>query len=194
MELHELGMTALRALGVYALMLVVIRLSGKRTIGNFTAFDLLVALMLGEIVDEIIYGDVTFLQGTVAIATIAIAQQGNAWLSYYDHGMDRILEGAPSILVRDGAMQRKGMRKERMSEKDVMEELRLNGVEDIREVRLAIMENDGEVSVLRHEWAEPVRRADLGGEWEKERNRTLDGRGEPSDDERSDSDTYLGRK
>jgi uncharacterized membrane protein YcaP (DUF421 family) len=57
METQELLLTALRAAAVYVLMLVVIRLMGKRTVGNFTAFDLLVALMLGEIVDEIIYGD-----------------------------------------------------------------------------------------------------------------------------------------
>jgi hypothetical protein len=48
---------ALRAAAVYVLMLVVIRLMGKRTVGDFTAFDLLVALMLGEIADEITYGD-----------------------------------------------------------------------------------------------------------------------------------------
>lgn len=56
METQELLLTAQRAAAVYVLMLVVIRLMGKRTVGNFTAFDLLVALMLGEIVDEIIYG------------------------------------------------------------------------------------------------------------------------------------------
>ena len=67
METQELLLTALRAAAVYVLMLVVIRLMGKRTVGNFTAFDLLVALMLGEIVDEIIYGDVTFAQGTQPI-------------------------------------------------------------------------------------------------------------------------------
>ena len=63
MDPHELMMTALRALGVYVLMLVVIRALGKRTVGNFSAFDLLVALMLGEVVDEIIYGDVSIAQG-----------------------------------------------------------------------------------------------------------------------------------
>lgn len=57
MELDELAMTALRAIGLYGLMLLVIRLMGKRTVGMFTAFDLLVALMLGEVVDEINHQD-----------------------------------------------------------------------------------------------------------------------------------------
>lgn len=161
MELHELAMTALRTAGVYILMLLVIRLMGKRTVGMFTAFDLLVALMLGEVVDEIIYGDVTFSQGAVAIGVIALAKYLTSWLSYWDHGFDRILEGKPTVIVQDGKLVRNGLRRERLSEQDVMSELRLNGIDDILEVKLAMIETDGEVSVLKHEWAQPLRKADL---------------------------------
>lgn len=171
MDLYELAMTALRGVAVYALMLVVIRLLGKRTVGMFTAFDLLVALMLGEVVDEIIYGDVTFSQGFVAIAVIALCTYLTAWLCYWNHGFDRLLEGQPTVIVRDGTFVRRGMRKEHMNEKEVMCELRLNGVEEIREVKLATVEDDGQVSVLRHEWAEPIQKADLGGEAAAEKQR-----------------------
>jgi uncharacterized membrane protein YcaP (DUF421 family) len=164
MEPRELLMTAARAAAVYALILVVIRLSGKRAIGNFSAFDLLVALMLGEVVDEIIYGDVTFAQGTIAIATVAVLQYANSWMSYWNHGLDKVLEGSPSIVVRGGQLDRQGMRKERMNEKDVMAELRLRGVTDLHEVRLAAVENDGELSVIREDWAEPLQKGDLRGE------------------------------
>ena len=179
MDLHDLAMTALRALAVYALMLAVIRFLGKRTVGNFTAFDLLVALMLGEVVDEIIYGDIAFSQGLVAVGAIALAQYGNSWLSYWDHGFDRILEGTPTVVVQDGALQRKGLRTERMNEKDALAELRLQGVEDLREVKLAMIENDGHFSVIRQDWAEPLQKADLGGEAGKERDRALKDQQEP---------------
>lgn len=169
MDPHELLMTALRALGVYVLMLFVIRVLGKRTVGNFAAFDLLVALMLGEVVDEIIYGDVSIAQGFVAIGVVAAAQYGNAWLSYWDHGFDRLLEGTPTPIVRDGEMLVKGMRKERMNAKAVMHELRLQGVDDITEVKLAMVETDGVVSVIKQDWAEAVQKADLGGEAAKEK-------------------------
>jgi uncharacterized membrane protein YcaP (DUF421 family) len=152
MEPRELLMTGARAVAVYALMLVVIRLSGKRTIGNFSAFDLLVALMLGEVVDEIIYGDVTFAQGMIPILTVAILQYANSWLSYWGHGMDKVLEGSPSIVVRHGRLQRDGMRQERMNDRDVMAELRLHGVAELGEVRLAAIE----------EWAEPLQKGDVG--------------------------------
>jgi uncharacterized membrane protein YcaP (DUF421 family) len=171
MDPHELMMTALRALGVYVLMLFVIRVLGKRTVGNFAAFDLLVALMLGEVVDEIIYGDVSIAQGLVAISVVAAAQYGNAWLSYWDHGFDRVLEGTPTPIVRNGEMLRKGMRQERMNHKAVMHELRLQGVDDIREVKLAMVETDGVVSVIKEDWAEAVQKADLGGEAAKEKKR-----------------------
>ena len=164
MDPHELSMIALRALGVYVLMLFVIRVLGKRTVGNFAAFDLLVALMLGEVVDEIVYGDVSIAQGVVAIGVVAAAQYANAWLSYWDHGLDRILEGTPTPIVRSGEMVRKGMRAERMNERAVMHELRLQGVDDIKLVKLAMVETDGVVSVIREDWAEAVQKADLGGE------------------------------
>ena len=169
MDPYELSMTALRALGVYVLMLFVIRVLGKRTVGNFAAFDLLVALMLGEVVDEIIYGDVSIAQGVVAIGVVGLAQYGNTWLSYWDHGFDRILEGTPTPVVRNGEMVRKGMRAERMNEKAVMHELRLQGVDDITEVKLAMVEPDGVVSVIKEDWAEAVQKADLGGQAKKDK-------------------------
>jgi uncharacterized membrane protein YcaP (DUF421 family) len=175
MDPHELVMTALRAVGVYVLMLAVIRALGKRTVGNFTAFDLLVALMLGEVVDEIVYGDVGMAQGVVAIAVIAAAQYSNSWLSYWDHGMDRILEGKPTPIVRDGALQTDGLRQERMNPKDALAELRLQGVEDLGEVRLAQVEVDGQVSVIRQDWASPVQKADVFDEAARERDRARAG-------------------
>jgi uncharacterized membrane protein YcaP (DUF421 family) len=194
MELQELVMTALRALAVYAFMLVVIRLLGKRTVGNFTAFDLLVALMLGEVVDEIIYGDVTLLQGGLAIAVVALAQYGNTWLSYLAHGMDKILEGVPTVVVRNGTLQREGMRKERMNEKDVMGELRLNGIDDLREVKLAVIENEGNLSVLKETWAEPVQKADVGGKAGDRKAKATKGKDEPPGDKDTGSRRSLGQE
>ena len=169
MSSHDLWMTALRAVAVYGLALLVIRIMGKRTVGNFTAFDLLVALMLGEVMDEIIYGDVPFAQGTVAIVTIASAHYANSWLSYWGHGFDKLLEGTPTVVVRDGQLQRKGMRAERMNENDVRAELRLNDVDDLEEVRLAMVETDGQVSVLRQEWARTLQKGDLEPDEPKKR-------------------------
>jgi len=163
MDPHELMMTAARTAAIYLLLLLVMRAMGKRAIGNFTAFDLLVALMMGEVVDEMAYGDVSFLQGATVIVVVGILQYANSWLSYYDHGADAILEGKPTVMILNGVLVAHGLRKERMNPKDLMAELRLRGVDDVREVRLAMLENDGELSVLKEPWAETAQRADLGG-------------------------------
>ena len=194
MDAHELLMTAVRGLGVYAVMLVVIRLLGKRTVGNFSAFDLLVALMLGEVVDEMIYADVSFVQGLVAILVVAAAKYATAWLSYSSDTMNRILEGKPTDIIRNGAFVRKGLRHELMNEKDVYAALRLREIRDMREVKRGIVEVDGEVSVIKEDWAEPARRADLGGNLEREKKKDTKGEEEPPDEKATDSAFALGRQ
>jgi uncharacterized membrane protein YcaP (DUF421 family) len=163
MEVQELLLTAARGFGVYVFMLIVLRLLGKREVGNFSAFDLLVALMLGEVVDEIIYGDVDLAQGAVAVLVIALAEYVTSWLSHKNHGMEALLEGRPTVVVRDGKLQRDGMRSENLSDNDVMALLRQQGVDDVREVRLAIVETNGKMSVIKQEWAETLRKSDLPG-------------------------------
>jgi len=171
-------------------MLVVIRALGKRTVGNFSAFDLLVALMLGEIVDEVIYGDVRFIQGAVAIVSIAALAYADSWLSYSEKG-SRMLEGVPTIVVRDGEFDRQGMRRERINEKEVLGHLRSQGIYDMREVHLAIVENDGSVSVLKQQWAEPAQKADVLKEENARRAAAIGSEDTPPPLKRTDSSTAL---
>jgi uncharacterized membrane protein YcaP (DUF421 family) len=183
MDWQELGMTAMRGVLVYVVMLVVIRVLGKRTVGNFTAFDLLVALMLGEVVDEIIYGDVSIAQGLVAIVVVALCKYLTAWLSYWDHGINRVLEGTPTEIVRHGEFVRKGLRAEMMNEQEVLAALRLNEVSDMATVKSALLEVDGQVSVILEEWAEPLTKEDTGDAAANKRSR---------DEKRTDTPEALG--
>jgi uncharacterized membrane protein YcaP (DUF421 family) len=189
MDVQELLLTSARAAAVYVFMLIVIRALGKRTVGNFSAFDLLVALMLGEVVDEIIYGDVRFIQGAVAIVVIGALAYTDAWLSYA--GMDRVLEGKPTAVVRDGEYDRKGMRAERMNENDVLAHLREQGIHDMREVHLAVVEIDGGVSVLKQTWAEPAQKADVLDEESEARGRAVGSQDTPPPEKRTDSHIAL---
>jgi uncharacterized membrane protein YcaP (DUF421 family) len=191
MDTGELLLTAARAVAVYGLMLIVIRALGKRTVGNFSAFDLLVALMLGEVVDEIIFGDVRFLQGTVAIVTIAAVAYADSWLVYSNRRMETLIEGKPTIVVRDGEFDRTGMRRERMNETDVLGHLRAQGIVDLREVHLAIVEHDGSVSILKQPWAEPAQKADVLREEQRLRAEALGDEDEPPPSKRTDSGRAL---
>jgi uncharacterized membrane protein YcaP (DUF421 family) len=191
MELNELLLTAGRAVAIYVLMLLVVRALGKRTVGNFSAFDLIVALMLGEVVDEIIYGDVRFLQGAVVMVTLGAVAYGESLLSYFDHGMEALLEGKPVIVVKHGEFNRAGMRQERMNEKDVLGSLRMQGIRDIREVQYAVVEHDGTVSVVPFDWAMPVIKADIDREMAQARNAAIQGKDEPPPAKRTDSPRAL---
>lgn len=185
MDWEQIGMTALRGLLVYVVMLFVIRVLGKRTIGNFTAFDLLVALMLGEVVDEIIYGDVSLAQGFTAIIVVAAAKYATAWLTYGSKRLSFVLEGKPAVIVRHGELQRDVLRSEMMNELEAMAALRLRGISDIREVKEAVMEVDGEVSVIKEEWAEPLRKGDVPGRQKAPPD-------EPPPDKRTDTPQLIG--
>ena len=161
MDYQELLFTALRATVIYVFLLVVLRFLGKRTVGHSTAFDFMVALILGEVVDEPIYGDVPLLQGLVVIAVIAGWHAVNSWLSYRSQRFDRLAGGSPTTLVRNGEIVQEGMRSERINESELHSLLRLEGVEDLHEVKEATLEPDGRMSVIKTDAAREVSRADV---------------------------------
>lgn len=159
---NEILGTALRAAAVFVVMLVVIRLLGKRTVGNLTAFDLIVALILGELTGEIIYGDTAPAVGLAAIVTVALFQWAASWLNHKSRWASRWLEGRPGVVVRHGTIDRRALRHELMSELELMSALRHHDVAELAEVKLATVEPDGTITVLKEDWAEPPQRRDVG--------------------------------
>ena len=168
---HELALTAGRTAVIYVLMLATIRILGKRAVGNLTAFDMLVALIMGDLAGDAIYGDAALSQAVVAVAALAGLHYGNSWLTYWKPGLGQWIEGVPTPVVRDGRALRAGLHKERMSDEELQAELRLAGIDDLGEVKLAQVEIDGQVSVVREEWAEPVRKVDVASVSEERSSR-----------------------
>jgi uncharacterized membrane protein YcaP (DUF421 family) len=161
MDLQELALTALRATIIYFFLLVVVRLLGKRTVGHSTAFDFIVALILGEVVDEPIYGDVPLVQALLVIAVIGGWHAVNAYLSYRSQTFDRLTGGSPTVLIRDGQLDRRAMRRERVNEGDLWSLLRLQQIDALSEVKLATLEPNGGLSVIKTDGARELRKGDL---------------------------------
>ena len=161
MDLNELLSTALRATFVYFFLLLVVRVLGKREIGATTAFDLIVALILGEVVDEVIYGDVTLLQGVIAIVVVALWHLVNSWASFKSQMIDKLTGAPPTILVQHGQILKKALAKERLNTEELWSELRMTGVDDLEEVKQATLEPNGSISVLLEDWAKPLQHQDL---------------------------------
>lgn len=160
MDYQELAMTALRATAIYVFLLVVMRLLGKRAVGDATAFDFIVALILGEVVDEPIYGDVPLVQGLLVIAVIAGWHAVNSYLSYRSQRFDRLTGGSPAVLVRNGTMDRDAMRRERINDEELWVMLRLQQIEDLKDVKEATLEPDGQLSVIKTDEARELTRRD----------------------------------
>ena len=161
MDLHELVMTAVRATVIYGFLLVVLRVLGKRTVGNATAFDFMVALILGEVVDEPIYGDVPLVQALIVIVVIAGWHWVNSWLSARSVRFDHLAGGAPAVLVRRGVIDRTQLRREHLNENELWSLIRLQGVDRLEDIERATLEPDGKLSVIKTEDARELQRRDL---------------------------------
>jgi uncharacterized membrane protein YcaP (DUF421 family) len=158
---QELLLIAFRATIVYLIVLFVVRLMGKRTIGNVGAFDLIVALIIGESVDEAIYGDVSMVKFVVLIATVTLLHLLNSYLSYKNRTIDHLTESSPRVLVKSGKIDQDALAIERLSEEELWSQLRLQSVDDLKEVKAATLEPSGQVSVILEDWARPVQKGDL---------------------------------
>jgi uncharacterized membrane protein YcaP (DUF421 family) len=161
MDVNELLMTAGRAALVYVFLLVVVRLLGKRTVGNFTAFDLIVAFIMSEVVDEIIYGDVSLLQGLLPIALVAALHYLYSYLGFRSPTLEKLLAGQPAVLIRDGELDRRAMAVERISESEIASMLREKEIEELTDVKLGMLETNGQLSVTKTEQARELQSGDL---------------------------------
>lgn len=152
-ELFDLAMPwwefVLRAVVVYAAVLVMVRLSGKRTVGQFTPFDLIVVVLLGTAVQNSLIGKDTSLLGGLLLAATLI---GLNWLvgmvTSRFHRIETIVEGEPVVLARNGQVFAHVLRRQLISKEDFEVALRMNNVNDISDVDIALLETNGQISVV----------------------------------------------
>lgn len=139
----------LRAAVMYVLVMVLVRASGKRAVGQFTPFDLILLILIGNAVQNGINGGDNSLTGAVIMAATLVAlNYAVAWLTSRSRVAERALEGVPVVLARHGRLYRDVLRRELVSEDDFDEALRINGVTDLADVQLALLETNGSISVV----------------------------------------------
>jgi uncharacterized membrane protein YcaP (DUF421 family) len=155
-----LGMVV-RATATYLFLLVLLRIAGKRTVSEGTPFDFVVALVLGDFPDDIIWGDVPVAQGLVAMGTVMSIHLCVVYASFRSLWFDRLVASGPTPILRAGRALAHGLRHERMNDGDVDVQLRHHGRTERSGVREAAIEHTGEMSLLPTERTRPVRRRDL---------------------------------
>lgn len=140
---------ALRTVGVYAFTLVVVRLGSRRLLAKPSAFDLIVAIMVGSIMSRTINGSAPFLPTLAAGAVLLFMHWAFAALALRMHWLSAALKGTRIPLIRDGEVLREGMRRANITDDDLAEALRLQvHDDDPSKVAVAYMERSGAVSVV----------------------------------------------
>ena len=142
----------LRACVIYVLVMVLVRVSGKRAVGQFTPFDLVLLILIGNAVQNGINGGDNSLTGAVIMATTLITLNYLvAWQTSRNRMVERWVEGEPVVLARDGKVFRQVLRRELVSHDDFAEALRMNNIAEVDDVHLALLETNGRISVIPRE-------------------------------------------
>src|SRR5256885_12602421 len=144
---------------VYLALLLGLRLTGKRQVGQLTTFDFLLLLLLSNAVQNAMTGpDNTLTGGLVAAGTLIGLNMILASIVGRSMRAEKVIEGMPTILIRHGKILNANLAKEGITRDDLLRALREHGVETVEEVRSAILEVDGTVSVIKEDEVPAIQR------------------------------------
>jgi uncharacterized membrane protein YcaP (DUF421 family) len=133
----------------YAALVLMLRVSGKRTLAKMNAFDLVVTVALGSTLATVVLSkDVSLLSGVIAMAVLIGMQYVVAWLSVRSALVRRVVRSEPRLLVRRGQMLEHAMKSERVSWDEVLAAIRSEGLSGAHDVDALILETDGSFSVV----------------------------------------------
>src|SRR5437763_3020249 len=153
---HALVNIALRTTVIYGVVLIGVRLSGKREVGQMTPFDLTLLLLLSNSVQNAMTGpDTSLLGGVIAASTLLLLNYLIADVSGANRRFRRFIQGQPSLLIHDGQVIESHMAKEHVSMDELERALREHGIASYHDVALAVLEVDGSISCLKYDELSP---------------------------------------
>jgi len=140
---------AVRALVVYVAAVLIVQLGKKRFMGQSTAFDMILGIMLGAVLSRAITGNAPFLPAIGAGAVLVAMHWLFSWIALHWHPFGELIRGKPRLMVRNGQVDDDAMRRTHLSEHDLWEDLRGQGVSKLEEVAEARLERSGRLSVIK---------------------------------------------
>ena len=162
-EIFKLGIPwthlVIRAVIIYVVFFIGLRLFGKRELGQFTTFDLVLVLLVANALQPAITGPDNSVTGGVIIITILlvfnrmVALVRNRWPWF-----DALIDPPPTVVVQDGEISKPALEKEGLSETDVEMAIREHGIDKLSDVKQVVLENDGSISVVTKGTGERFRR------------------------------------
>lgn len=139
-----------RAAALYLLVFLFMRLSGKRTMAQLTAFDLVLLLIVSEATQQAILGDdFSIVGGALAILTLIMLERLSDNLSWRSPRVDRLLNNGPVIVVDDGEPCHDRLNAYRLTNDDILEQARASqGIERMEQIKYAVLERTGVISIV----------------------------------------------
>jgi uncharacterized membrane protein YcaP (DUF421 family) len=140
---------ALRAIVLYAFVIFVMRVIGRRELSSLSAVDLVLLIVLGDAIQQgLTQDDYSVTGAVIAVSTIAAVQVGSSYVSYRSRRARRVLEGEPVVIAQDGKLIERNMKRERLTEDEVAGEMRAQQIGSVEDVAWGILESDGTMSFI----------------------------------------------
>ena len=153
---HVALQIALRTGVIYLVVLIGVRLSGKREVGQMTPFDLTLLLLLSNSVQNAMTGpDTSLIGGVIAASTLLLVNYVVGRFSSARRGFRHVVEGEPSLLIHDGKTNPSHMAREHVSMDELQRALREHGIANVHDVALAVLEVDGSISCMKYDEIKP---------------------------------------
>ncbi len=146
-----------RAIIVYIFLVALLRITGKRQVGQLAPFDLVLLLVLSNAVqNSMTGGDNSVTGGLICALTLITANWLIGYATYNNKRLEVLIEGRPQVLIHDGHLYRDVMKREKLTQHELDAALRAAGCATILEVHFAVIENNGQISVRRKDPAHPA--------------------------------------
>jgi uncharacterized membrane protein YcaP (DUF421 family) len=140
---------ALRAAFLYAFVVILMRVMGRRELSSLSPLDLVLLIVLGDAIQQgMTQDDYSVTGAVIAVSTIAGVQVGISYLSFRSRRARRVLEGEPVIIIEDGKLIERNLRRERLTEDEIAEKMRMQQIASVEDVEWGILESSGNMSFI----------------------------------------------
>ncbi|RYZ75272.1 MAG: DUF421 domain-containing protein, partial [Proteobacteria bacterium] len=133
----------------FLVLFLFIRLTGKRTLANLSAFDFVVIIALGSILAEMMLGTIPLVEGTAALTIVLVFQFGLAWGARKSKKVEDVVNTKPTLLFIDGEFLHDKMDKEMITRDEIYSGIRTAGIYDLDEIKAIVLELNGHVSIVK---------------------------------------------
>jgi uncharacterized membrane protein YcaP (DUF421 family) len=140
---------SLRAMVVFLVLIAYVRFGKKRFLGQATGFDAVLVIVIGSVASRAISGTAPFIASLAATFTLVATHWVVSYVTEFSPALNYLVKGHDTLLIRDGRIDRKALKAAHMSDDDLAEDLRQNGVPDASDVKEARLERNGKLSVIR---------------------------------------------